>query len=300
MIGISDLISLHNIGWSIFLYGVFKIFYFVDYSILQKLCSITLSTIGGTISYFVLRKFFKNPYALLGMCIMLFEPHLVQNSTFGISEPLYLLLVNLGLAFSLGGKRLGSLFAGLAATVRLEGVFVLFLSILESRRRSLLFMPLAIIPIIALALWNIHFGTLENIFLIKIEHEMMVLQTWLNIERLGNSILYLGWSMFPFFITFVPIGILALLKEKKQLARLLLYGVVLCLPGLLAYLRAYDIRYFFSAYIIFCIISMYGVQMLYVKFGEQIKRAVSNSEVIMASSILASGIILGSSIILSR
>ena len=88
--------SLANPGWGIFISIFFSNFEsqnIVDYMNLQKILTISISSLTILPMYLLSKKFFGKSYSLLAGLIIGFEPHLIQNSLLGISDSLYILLV---------------------------------------------------------------------------------------------------------------------------------------------------------------------------------------------------------------
>ncbi|MBM2820050.1 MAG: hypothetical protein HW410_1732, partial [Nitrosarchaeum sp.] len=73
----------------------------MDYMALQRILSVVISSLTAIPIYFLCRKFFDERLALLGSLIFVFEPRIIQNSTFGITDPLYILLIVIGMVFIL-------------------------------------------------------------------------------------------------------------------------------------------------------------------------------------------------------
>ena len=85
-----------NDGWPMALSGIFYIFNFnnyLDYTILQRITTIIISTLTIIPVYYLCKKFFQPSYSLMGAALFAFEPHLIQNSLLGLTEPLYIILV---------------------------------------------------------------------------------------------------------------------------------------------------------------------------------------------------------------
>ena len=101
---------------------------FIDYSNTIRVLSIGIATFSIPLMYLVGRKFFDERYSLLLASIFAFEPHLNYNSGFGLSEPLFHLVIIGSFYFILNRNTrfvIISLFlAGLAYWIRLDGVFV--------------------------------------------------------------------------------------------------------------------------------------------------------------------------------
>jgi len=82
-----------NNGWPIFLSGFFSIFSFensISYMELQRIISVIISTLTIIPIYYLCRNFVNNSYSIIGAAIFAFEPRIIQNSLFGIADPLYI------------------------------------------------------------------------------------------------------------------------------------------------------------------------------------------------------------------
>ena len=94
-------------GWSLLLYPIFS---FVDsndilvYSNISRIVSVGISSISIFFVYLFGRKFFNEKYSLIVACLFAFEPHLNYNSGFGLTEPLYHLLVLVSFYFLFNEK----------------------------------------------------------------------------------------------------------------------------------------------------------------------------------------------------
>ena len=87
--------SASNNGWPVFLSVFFSIFHFdnpLQYMILQKSVSVSLSVLTVIPIYLLCTRFFPKSYSILGSLFFVIEPHIIQNSLFGITEPLSILL----------------------------------------------------------------------------------------------------------------------------------------------------------------------------------------------------------------
>ncbi len=85
-----------NNGWPIFLSFFFQMIdsdNFMDYMVLQRLVTVTLSILTIIPLYFLCRKFFSEKFALIGSAIFAFEPRIIQNSVLVVTETLFILLV---------------------------------------------------------------------------------------------------------------------------------------------------------------------------------------------------------------
>ena len=124
-----------NNGWPMFLtfwFSIFNLENSLQYMQLQRIISISLSSLTVIPVYFLCRKFFDYKLSLVGASIFIFEPRLVLNSLLGITEPLFILLSTISLVFFLryGKKEIifSFILASFCTVVRSEGIF-LFLTL---------------------------------------------------------------------------------------------------------------------------------------------------------------------------
>ena len=252
---------LHNLGFPLILAPVFKV---LDYPyetsmIIQKHFTILLSSVTIPLVYLFARRFFEPKYAIIGAAIFAFDPRIIQNSTLGITEPLYILLFFASLIFCFRNNLYLAFFvAGCAATARFEGIILfpillMFMNDIRKKRTVLLILLFAI-PMIMVMSFYISSGA--NNVTYQIQREISVFDQItddpysekynqpLFLERIANSFVYLGWFTFPMFLFFIPLGIYLNRKNKK----LILALVITAGTGLWAYLDAFDTRYFFHMY----------------------------------------------------
>lgn len=252
----------------------------IFFSVLQKILSILFSSGFVVATFLFLRNFLPARYSLFGAALVAFEPHVIENATLGVTEPLYLFLSALGLW--LGTKHtkkkiLGILCTILGSMVRLDGLFVLSGIILYqiSKRKKILILTV-MAPLVFFVILQIPLYDHTNIISLKVNHEIIVLKEYfgdsvtLGIKKLGNSVLYLGWSTWPSFLILIPFGIISLyIKSKRHLALFLGMIVFMSGSGILAYLRAYDTRYFMHLYPMFALVSSYGLKLILDRFGQK-------------------------------
>ncbi len=122
------------IGWSLFLSPFFSFVdsdNFLDYSNLARSISIAVSTSTIFLIYGIGRKFFDKRYAVVAASLFAFLPHLNHNSTLGLSEPLFILVVLGSFYFLLNTKSkyivISLILAGLAYWIRLNGIVIFFI-----------------------------------------------------------------------------------------------------------------------------------------------------------------------------
>ena len=123
--------SHRSMGWSLFtsiFFGFIDSENFFDYSNTIRALSIGVATFSIPMMYLVGRKFFDERYSIVLASLFAFEPHLNYNSGFGLSEPLFHLVIIGSFYFILNKDTrfvIISLFlAGTAYWIRLNGVFV--------------------------------------------------------------------------------------------------------------------------------------------------------------------------------
>lgn len=88
--------SHRGMGWSLFMFPFFKLIdsdNFLDYSNVARILSLGITTFTILPVYILGRKFFDEKYSLVVASLFAFEPHLNYNSGFGLSEPLYNLVI---------------------------------------------------------------------------------------------------------------------------------------------------------------------------------------------------------------
>ena len=282
--------SILNNGWPLFLSNFFSLFEFdngVSYMEIQRLLSVTLSVITIIPVYHLCRKFFSMPLSLVGASIFAFEPRIIQNSLFGITEPLYILLISLALVLFLSSNNkltyVSFGITALATMVRAEGImlfFIISIMFFAKFKRNRFVIPkyLPALFIFILILLPMSLYRIETI-----GNDAMVGRLGVSIERtsneglpflivgLENFIKFFGWDLIPIFIFFVPIGIILIFKSLNYRSITILASLVsLSLPAIYAYsIPALDTRYLFVLYPLFCILSIFTIDKFTKKFSNQ-------------------------------
>tara|TARA_Y100001936_G_scaffold210764_1_gene217783 strand:+ start:361 stop:1956 length:1596 start_codon:yes stop_codon:yes gene_type:complete len=171
---LSDVYFLANSGWSIFLSGIFSIVKFDNPIVLmdvQRYFSISISVITIIPVYFLCRRFFNQFYSIIGVSLFVFEPHIIINSTLGITEPIFLFFGILALTLFLSNNKkiiyVSFAIAGLFTLIRYEGLLFFFiLSVLffiRYRNEKIQFLKYPIVLIIfTLILLPVAFLNLEE------------------------------------------------------------------------------------------------------------------------------------------
>ena len=281
--------------WPLFLSGFFSIFKFEDYfgyMTLVRILSITVSLATIPIVYLISKKFVEGKYALIAAILFTIEPNLVENSIFGQTEPLFILL---GLAsFYLiiqENQRyllLAFIFAALAFETRINGIVLILLSIIaimfkikdqENSRRILIFGIILFLTIIG----STHiiypilqdkpiFPFLETVGLTILEKQ----QHYSTYETLGdissvelifnaikNEFSHIIRISIPYLLVFFPIGIIVSLKnidfKKKMLFSVIIISLIIAIPQ---YTVSNEFRNLFFLTPFLCVFSVIGIQKL--------------------------------------
>ena len=298
-------------GWGEFLSLFFTSFHsdnFIDYMDLQRTISIVLSGITVIPIYFICKKFFNGYYSLIGALIFAFDPRIIINSTLGISEPLYILAITLGILLFLNTNKkiIYSSFGffAWATIIRPEGQFwfvvfsiIYFLRFRKSRKDCILF--LVALAIFLLVLSPFVYQRIQCCGDDAIVGRLITeISNYNNSEELDNhdkintygpnwinGIKLFGWSIIPILVIFVPIGLIPILKQLKYPNFVLvLTPIVLAIPIIYSVSIAPDTRYVYPLFPIFCIISLFGIRWIVDKFH--------NKKLVL--SLIVIGIIMGS------
>ena len=301
-------------GWGEFLSLFFMNFHsdnLIDYMNLQRTISVILSGVTVIPIYFICKKFFNSNYSLLGALIFAFDPRIINNSTLGITEPLYILAITLGLLLFLNTNKkiIYSSFAFIAcATItRPEGQFwfvafslIYFLRFRKNRKDLALF--LICLGIFLLVLSPIVMNRIEccgddgivgRIISEISNYDNSPIQSNDNINTVSygpnffNGIKLFGWSLIPILVIFIPIGLIPILKQLKYPNYvLLLLPTILAIPIMYSVSIAPDTRYVFALFPIFCVISLFGIKYIVSKFTNKKFILLLIISIIIISSML--------------
>jgi len=307
--------TLSQSGWPEFLSLFFMNFHsdrFIDYMNLQRMISVILSGLTVIPIYFICRKFFSENYSLIGAIIFAFEPRIIINSTLGVSESLYILVISLGMLFFLNSnkKMIYSSFGffAWATIIRPEGQFwfvafsiIYFLRFRKNRKDLLMFLACLVIFLIVLSPIVIHrIQCCENDAIIG--RVLIEISNYSNnpVESNGNlnelygpdwfsGIKLFGWTLIPIFIIFVPLGLIPIFRHFNYPNYLLIIiPGILALPILYSTSIAPDTRYVFVLFPMFCVISLFGINWL----GENFRNEKLLLGLVVASIIVSSMIFL--------
>ena len=306
--------SLSNPGWGIFLSIFFSNFEsqnVIDYMNLQKILSISISSLTVLPMYLLSKKFFSKSYSLLGALIIGFEPHLIQNSLLGISDSLYIFLIVISflLYFNKNNKikYISFMIVGFCTITRGEGIFILIafliMIILKSGKIKIkildLIISVLIFSIIFLPMALIQFEIYENDMAFGRAIDTIEAHT-VDSKKSGNITgidfifsgienfpKYLGWSLIPIFLPFLPIGFILMFKNwNYEIKTIFVSLILMSLPPFYAYaISIQDGRYFFFLYPLFVILSIITIEKIGNKFNQKIIFGLVICFIIISSGI---------------
>jgi len=281
-----------NDGWPMVLSLIFSSFNFdnyLDYTILQRITTIVISTLTIVPMYYLCKKFFNPTYSLVGAALFVFHPHIIQNSFLGLTESLYIILAisALSLFLSDNKKLMYYSFAivAFATLVRAEGIILLFiLSILffifnkkDKKIIGKFFISIIIFIIIFGSMTLIKIDTIQGVEGTAAEN--IVDWTYSTISNEDNSIgksmsvglenliKRVAQSMIPYFALFVPFGLILLFKDKNKNKFLIMIVLIIYLIALVRMLSVVsDGRLLLVLYPLFVILSLYTIQHITEKF----------------------------------
>ena len=253
---------------------------------IQKLTTVFLSTVTIIPLYFIAKRFFEPRFCLIAISLFAFQPLLIQSSLLGGTDHLYVLLGTIAICLFLhqNKKIMYSSFAvlSLMTMVRSEGLFLFVaLSIIYfiRYRKVHFFIPkyipaLLIFVLILLPVMNerIEVSGTDNIFIKTTTtfsyHTKPPEETGgesglpFIINGVKNFPMYVGWSLVPILICFVPIGFILMFRSLDYKKLTIIFSLILLsLPLFYIYaIDTQDIRYVFMLFPLFCLISIYFIE----------------------------------------
>ena len=280
---LSDVYFLANSGWSLLLSAFFSMTKYDDPLFLMELqrsLSIFISVVTIIPVYFLCRRFFNQSYSLIGASLFLFQPHIIINSSLGITEPLFLFLGISSLTLFLNNNHkiiyVSFAVAGLFTLIRFEGLlFFAMLSIMffvkyRNEKRYFLRYPLvlAIYVLVLLPVAYSNFETHERDgFVSELIGTASYMQYVQGIPDVGdplygsadsaniqnflangikNTVFFFGVAAIPIFIFLVPVGIILIIKNKNNLkvdfkiVTIILVSITMLIPAFYTYARGSD------------------------------------------------------------
>jgi len=283
-----------NNGWSMFMsfwFSIVNLENTFQYMQLQRIISLSLSSLTVIPVYFLCRKFFNNKLAIVGASLFIFDPRIILNSLLGITEPLFILLSTIALVIFLKYGRKEIIFSlilvSFCTIIRSEGLFlflsfiILFLikyrvskEIFKTLLPGIVIFLLILIPVMD---YRIETTGTDSIFLRVSSGTSQTLSIANQdvIEKVSDGIKlfvsYLGWIMIPSFIIFLPFGVLQFFRKRnKETNFIIIITVVSSIPILYAYfVQAQDTRYLYVLYPIFCLVSLFSIQKYISKYNRK-------------------------------
>lgn len=279
-----------NNGWPTLLSVFFSIMPshgFLDHMMLQRLISVIISVLTVIPLYFLCRKFFDRTYSIIGITLFAFEPHIIQNSLLGITEPLYIFLVTASLCTFVSKRPFATYasfaFAAFCSIVRYEGLVLfavltmLFFIKYRHERKAIIRYAIAvgIFSMIILPMMYVRTQTIGSEGLVNhvvaggnVAVDLSTKESSGPIMFFGNGLFnffkYLGWIMLPFLVFLAPIGLILIIKKRQSAsATILISLVILSIPAFYAYSRyLQETRYLLVLIPLLSILSLYPIKKL--------------------------------------
>jgi Gpi18-like mannosyltransferase len=284
-----------NYGWQ----SLLSFFIFLDpskelieYMNLVRILAMIFSVATIPIVYKIGKSFLDKKFAILASAFFSFDPNLIENSIFGITEALFIFLSVLAIYFGLKNNVkfvfLSAIFAGLALDVRVSGVIVfIFLMIIFLTKKnnfSKIKTIIIFLTVFCIASFPFFLHTYETTgnplsfiegytkaALTEIPPSSGVnLQNANIFEKFENSIVEIVKHTIrisiPYLFIFVPIGLIYFFKdffyEKKAIILLILINLLIAIPQ---YMMSITFRNLFLILPFFSLIGAYGIQKLTLK-----------------------------------
>jgi len=287
-----------NNGWPTFLSVFFFLFHspnIIDYMNLQRIVSVAISVLTIIPIFLLCSKFIARPYALFGTAIFAFDPRLIQNSSLGITEPLFILLITLTLYFSIAKTNKLSLLSfvttAFCSLVRYEGllliipVSIIFFLNYKIQKRSLSWyfagMLVFLLIIIPVAYFRIEAGGNDGLVTELFQRTDFISthvvegipdeddplgpeggnQMFYFISNMiTNFAKYLSWVSIPVYWFCVPLGLYVMVRSKdRRLIPILIFVIPLVVSAAFAYGRnILETRYLLPIFPLFSILSCHS------------------------------------------
>lgn len=256
----------HRFLWPMFLSVFFLIFRFdsyFEYMTLVRIISIVISTLSIPVLYLISKQFVGVKYALLATVFFAAEANLVENSIFGITEPIFILLGLLSFYFMIQKNEryfpFAFVFAGLAFDTRINGIVLILILIvlsiikIKNQRTSIKTLSIGFLLLfVIVAPINLIYPILEgNTALPYVSNTITTIskgQEYYSTAQLSenpssldviqNSIKNVIMNFFrmtiPYLIILFPYGIFVSLKninyEKKILFSVIVFSLIIAIP----------------------------------------------------------------------
>ena len=282
--------NVPNNGWPLFLSIIFQTFSsenFLDYMMIQRMCSVILSVLTTIPLFFLAKKFFKKEIAMVGACFFIFSPYMIENSLLGITDSLFIFLTTSFLALFFSKKKVNVLSSflilGISTFIRYESFLLIFPAVMifiyrynenKFRKYLVIGIVLFLVVITPIAIWNYQMGIPYGL--------TNSVSSGVNIVINENSInsntsdrfdivrgiyklpQYFGISLLPLCLIFIPYSIIPLLKKQNKNFRYLVYfAIVSAIPAFYAYSRGFEeIRYMLFISPVLIVASLFLIEKL--------------------------------------
>ena len=300
-------VNLVNNGWPTivsFFFYISNTDNFMHLTYIQRGLSILFSVLTIIPIYFLARRFFTKKIALIAPSLFILEPNILMNSIQGGTVPIFIFLGTMIIYLFLS-KNFRSLYPAFAliailSFIRYEGLLLIFpLSVMFFLRFKknhheiknfifIIFIFALILSVIGILRYEAYGqdGLISSItaggkYVIedlstgdeKDEPWMILGQSnHLNFIQTGTNsmIKFIGITMLPIFIFFIPISIIFLVKDRSflyidtRIISIICYAIIFLIPAFYAYGRHIeDIRYLFILYPIFSLISLHFIKKIF-------------------------------------
>ena len=270
---------------------------------IQRVSTALISVLTIIPIYLLCSRFVPQKFALIGSALFIFDPRIISNSLLGITETSYVLLGSLALYLFLS-KDIRVVFASfgilaLFTMIRYEGIMLLipflafFIIRFRSKQRVLLkFLGVIVIFLLILfpmvylriqatgndgiiggaVLGGVGFMSKHVVQGIPDEGDAIYGSNFeenrvSHFITLGftNLLKYIGWTMIPIFIFFVPAGFFIFLRSHNDKIKIIIFCMIfLLIPAFYAYGRGIEeTRYLYVLFPIFCVFSSFTLMKLY-------------------------------------
>ena len=278
------------------LLSIFFVFFHFDgnlgYFNLMRIITIVISVVSVPLVYHISKHYVDKKYAIFASAIFAFDPNIIENSLFLITEPLFILCGLLSVYFLIQKNNkliiLSFFFAGLSFDTRLNGIVIILLvlifCVLKIRKKEIS------IKLFVLGCCILIFVTIPYIYLPLELGKASVLDYFTNsIEIISSNhvqsatyssnfqtnssvlqvsiireLIHLVRISVPYLIFFVPIGVIVSLKNfdinKKILFSAIIISLIIAIPQ---YLMSAEYRNLLFIIPIFCILSSIGIQRIF-------------------------------------
>ena len=255
----------HRFLWPMFLSMFFLIFRFdsyFEYMTLVRVISIVISTLSIPVLYLISKQFVGVKYAILATVFFAAEANLVENSIFGITEPLFILLGLVSFYFIVQKNEryfpFAFVFAGLAFDTRINGIVLILilivLSIMKIKNKKIsikTFLVSFLILFVIVAPVNLIYPILEGKSVLPYVGDAITTvlkgQEYYSTSQLDvnsssnvlqnaikNEIMNFFRITIPYLIILFPYGMIISLKninyEKKMLFSVIILSLIIAIP----------------------------------------------------------------------